>query len=51
LVERGLDLVALAGCVEFGEEGEGLLELLLFGGVIAATLRLGLTLSCESAAG
>ena len=39
MVERGLDGVALAGHVEFGEEGEGLLELLLFGCVVALRAR------------
>ncbi len=29
MVELGLDTVALAGHVEFGKDGEGLLELLL----------------------
>ena len=36
LGEGGLDGVALAGHVEFAEEGEGLLEFLFLGGAVAA---------------
>ena len=51
LVEVGLDGVALAGHVEFGEEGEGLVEFLFCGVVVAAPKTLGLTPSRKSAAG
>ena len=51
VVELGLDFVALAGHVECGEEGEGLLGFLFLGSALAAPNTLGLKPSRKSVAG